>query len=56
MNMDCFMIKRIDGNDALIVLGFGLLGYGLWLVWEPLTPLVLGALMLGIGLIGAIRK
>ena len=50
------VIKRIDGNDVLIVCGFGLLGYGLYLIYPMWTPLVLGALILAIGLAGALRK
>ncbi len=50
------IIKRIDGIDILILLGFGLVGYGIYLMWPPLTPLILGALMLIIGLFGALRK
>ena len=50
------IIKRIDGVDILILLGFGLIGYGIYLIWPPLTPLILGALMLIIGLFGAFRK
>ncbi len=50
------IIKRIDGNDILILIGFGLTGYGIYLIWPPLTPLILGALMLIIGLFGAFRK
>jgi hypothetical protein len=50
------IIKRIDGNDILVLLGFSLTGIGLYLIWPPLTPLILGALMLIIGLFGALRK
>ncbi len=50
------IIKRVDGNDFLILLGFGLTGYGIYLIWPSLTPLILGALMLVIGLFGAFRK
>ena len=50
------IIKRIDGNDIFILIGFGLIGYGIYLIWPPLTPLILGALMLIIGIFGALRK
>ncbi len=49
-------MNRIDGNDVLIVSGLGLLGYGLYLIWPPLMPLVTGGLLLFIGLLGAFRK
>jgi hypothetical protein len=49
-------MSRIDGNDVLIVTGLGSLGYGLYLIWPPLTPIILGALLLIIGLTGAFRK
>jgi hypothetical protein len=47
---------KVDGNDLFIIIGFGLVGYGIYLIWPPLTPLILGALMLIIGLFGALRK
>ena len=50
------IIKRVDGNDLFIFIGFGLTGYGIYLIWPPLTPLIMGALMLVIGLFGAFRK
>ncbi len=50
------IIKRVDGNDLLILLGFGSVGYGIYLMSPPLTPLIMGALMLVIGLFGAFRK
>ena len=50
------IIKKVDGNDLLIITGFLILGFGIYLIWPPLTPLILGALMLIIGLFGAFRK
>ncbi len=49
-------LKRIDGSDVMIIAGFGVMGYGLYLIYPPLTPLVIGIIMLLIGLWGAFRK
>lgn len=49
-------MKWIDGNDILIFVGLVFMGYGLYLIWIPLTPLVIGLLLVLFGVIGAWRK
>ena len=49
-------IKAIDITDILIVLGLGMVGYGLSLVSLPLAVGVMGGILLLIGLVGAYRK
>jgi len=44
------------GNDILIIVGLGLTGFGLYLIYPPLTPLVMGLILLVIGLWGSVRK
>lgn len=45
-----------DLKDILIVLGAGLLGYGLWQIWPPLAFVVIGALAIAWGVRGYERK
>lgn len=47
---------KIDGNDILIFIGLILVGYGLYLIWLPLAPLIIGILLFIIGAIGAYNK
>ena len=49
-------IKAIDITDILIVLGLGMVGYGLSWVSLPLAIGVMGGILLLIGLVGAYRK
>jgi hypothetical protein len=49
---DLLRSALIDGS---IVLGGGLLAYGGWLMYAPLGFVVPGALLLGLGLVGARR-
>ena len=49
-------IKAIDITDILIVLGLGMVGYGLSQVSLPLAVGVMGGILLLIGLVGAYRK
>jgi hypothetical protein len=46
----------INENDILIFIGLVLVGYGLYLIWMPLVPLVIGALLFLVGIIGIWRK
>lgn len=41
--------------DGSVVMGFGLLTYGSWLVYTPAGLIVPGLLLLGVGLMGARR-
>lgn len=50
------MSKYFDGSDILILIGMILISYGLYLIWLPLIPVVIGALIFMIGLMGAWRK
>ena len=36
----------MDRFDLLALLGLGLLAWGLWAIYEPLAPLVVGGLIL----------
>ncbi len=47
---------RIDVYDALAMIGLILLGTGLWLVWPPVSLIVVGAIMLIVGTVGAARQ
>ena len=49
-------MKRVDGNDVLIVLGLALVagGVGLWSV--PAALVVVGASLFALGVVGAMRK
>ena len=49
-------IRAIDIADILIVLGLGMVGYGLSQVSLPLAVGVMGGILLLIGLVGAYRK
>ena len=44
---------RVDANDVLGLIGLGLLAYGLWWVWWPLTFSVPGAILLLLAMVGA---
>jgi len=50
------VIKRIDGNDILILLGLGAAGWSLFRISPELAAGSIGAVLLLIGLIGAWRK
>lgn len=49
-------MKRVDGNDGLIVLGLAMVaaGVGLWSV--PAALVVVGVSLFALGVAGAIRK
>jgi len=49
-------MKRVDGNDVMIVLGLAMVaaGVGLWSV--PAALCVVGASLFALGLAGAMRK
>lgn len=39
-------VAKIDPLDVLALIGLGLLSWGLWWIWPPLAPLVVGTLIL----------
>lgn len=49
-------MSKIDINDVLIFGGLILMGFGLYLIWPPLTPLVIGSVLLAMGVMGTWRK
>ena len=49
-------IRAIDLADILIIVGLGMVGYGLSQVSVPLAIGVVGGILLVIGLAGAYRK
>jgi hypothetical protein len=49
-------MSRFDGSDILIFFGMILMGYGLYLIWQPLTPLIIGLIIFGLGVFGAWKK
>jgi len=50
------IIKRVGMSDLFVLFGFGLTGYGLYLISPLLVPLILGSVMLITGLIGTYIK
>lgn len=46
----------IDLSDLLVVVGVGLIGVGLWLVYPPVALVVVGGLCLAGGLVGARKR
>jgi hypothetical protein len=42
--------------DILALTGFALLGYGLWLVYEPAAFITCGSILLGVAGVAAWRK
>lgn len=49
-------MSRLDGNDILIFAGMVFVGYGLYLIGQPIPFLVFGVILMTIGLIGAYKK
>ncbi len=49
-------MKKINGNDVLFVVGLGLLGYGLFLVYMPLAFIVPGMVLIVLAVLGARSK
>lgn len=47
---------RIGGNDWLAVLGWLLLGWGLWLWWPPAALMVCGGVLLAVALASALVR
>jgi len=47
---------RLDLSDGLVVVGLLMLGFGLGLVSVELALGVVGGLLVGLGLVGALRK
>jgi TctA family transporter len=45
--------KRLDVYDVMAALSLGLIGYGLWLVWIPLTFIIVGSVLFVVALAGA---
>lgn len=43
-------------SDLCALSGAGSVSYGAWLVYEPAGFIVGGAILLGVGVIGALRK
>lgn len=43
-------------SDLCALAGAGLVSYGAWLVYEPTGFIVGGAILLGVGVVGALRK
>lgn len=48
-------MSRIDGNDVVAAIGLALLGVGLYLAWPPLALIIVGAVLLIAGVLGAQR-
>lgn len=46
-------MSRFDGFDILIFVGLIFVGYGLYLLRQPLTSLIVGAGLMAVGIIGA---
>lgn len=46
------IVGAIDGNDILALIGLCMLFAGLWQVYEPLAPIVLGAVLTRIAIWG----
>lgn len=46
----------VDAARAVLaLLGVGFLGYGAWLAWPPAGWMVVGSLLLGAAVVGALR-
>ncbi len=43
-------VKAIEARDIYALGGTGLIGWGLWQVWQPAGPIAVGAILLYIGL------
>lgn len=50
------MIKKLDENDVISILGLVLLGVGLYLVDLALALSVVGGILLVVGVLGAMRR
>lgn len=46
----------VDRNDVVGLVGLLLLGWGLWLWWPPASLMVVGGLLVGLSLFGAITR
>ena len=46
-------LAAVGATDVMALVGLGLLGAGLWMVWPPLALMVVGGLLLALGLAGA---
>ena len=43
---------RVDWTDAAIIVGAGLVAYGLWMVYHPLSWICLGGFLVLVGVRG----
>jgi hypothetical protein len=48
--------QRLDWVDVLAVVGLALLGAGLWLWWPPAALMVVGSIVLGLAVLGALLR
>jgi len=46
----------MDRNDAVTLVGVGLLAAGLWMVYPPAALIAVGLALVGMGLMGAWKK
>jgi len=46
----------MDRNDAVTLVGMGLLAAGLWMVYPPAALIAVGLALVGMGLMGAWAK
>jgi hypothetical protein len=46
-------MSRIDGLDVLIIAGMIFIGYGLYLIDDPIIIMVTGGVLMAIGMVGA---
>ncbi len=42
----------IDAREVMLFAGLGLLGYGLWPIYQPLSFIVPGAVLAGVAIFG----
>ena len=43
----------MDANDAAVVAGTILVAVGVWFIYWPLAPIVIGVMLVALGLLGA---
>ena len=46
----------MDGNDVAVVAGTILVAVGVWFIYWPLAPIVIGVMLVALGLLGARAK
>lgn len=47
------MKKLIDIDDVLVVLGVGLVSWGIWMIYRPAALIAVGLMCLSLGLLGS---